>query len=168
MIYKRYLLFLLPLLLCFCATLQAETTISYYTCTRVVDGDTIVVKEIGKVRLIGVDTPETKHPKKPVEYFGKEASAFTKRMVEGKKVRLEYDWQRKDKYNRVLAYIYVMTNDVKDMPEFKDRASMELMVNAELIKQGYGHAYTRYPFKYLEQFRKYEKEARENKKGLWK
>ena len=145
-------------------SLFAET----HLCTRVVDGDTIVVKGIGKVRLIGVDTPETKHPRKPVEYFGKEASAFTKGMVEGKKVRLEYDWQRKDKYNRTLAYVYVMTNDVRDMPEFKNRASIELMVNAELIKQGYGHAYTKFPFKYLEQFRKYEKEARENKRGLWK
>jgi len=145
-------------------SLFAET----HLCTRVVDGDTIVVKGIGKVRLIGVDTPETKHPRKPVEYFGKEASAFTKGMVEGKKVRLEYDWQRKDKYNRTLTYVYVMTNDVRDMPEFKNRASIELMVNAELIKQGYGHAYTKFPFKYLEQFRKYEKEARENKRGLWK
>ena len=145
-------------------SLFAET----HLCTRVVDGDTIVVKGIGKVRLIGVDTPETKHPRKPVEYFGKEASAFTKGMVEGKKVRLEYDWQRKDKYNRTLTYVYVMTNDVRDMPEFKNRASIELMVNAELIKQGYGHAYTRYSFKYLEQFRKYEKKARENKRGLWK
>ena len=74
-------------------------------------------------------------------------------MVEGKKVRLEYDWQRKDKYNRTLAYIYLEDGT---------------FLNAELIKQGYGHAYTRYPFKYLEQFRKYEKEARGNKKGLWK
>ena len=130
-------------------SLFAET----HLCTRVVDGDTIVVKGIGKVRLIGVDTPETKHPRKPVEYFGKEASAFTKRMVEGKKVRLEYDWQRKDKYNRTLAYVYL-----------KDGT----FLNAEIIKQGYGHAYTCYPFKYLEQFRKYEKEARENKRGLWK
>ncbi len=168
MLFRKHLLFLLPLLLCSCTTLQAETTTSYYTCTRVVDGDTIVVEGIGKVRLIGVDTPETVHPKKPVEYFGKEASNFTKRMVEGKKVRLEYDWQKKDKYRRTLAYVYVMTNDVRDMPEFKDRASIELMLNAELIKQGYGHAYTRYPFKYLEQFRKYEREARENRIGLWK
>ena len=125
----------------------------FYTCTRVVDGDTIVVEKIGKIRLIGVDTPETKHPRKPVEYFGKEASNFTKRMVEGKKVRLKYDWQRKDRYGRVLAYVYL-----------KDGT----FLNAELIKQGYGHAYTRYPFKYLEQFIKYEKEARENKRGLWK
>ena len=159
-------IFFLLLLICsLTITLAFSET---FVCTRVVDGDTIVVKGIGKVRLIGVDTPETKHPRKPVEYFGKEASNFTKRMVEGKKVRLEYDWQKKDKYNRVLAYIYVMTNDARDMPEFKNRASIELMLNAELIKQGYGHAYTKYPFKYLEQFRIYEKEARENKRGLWK
>ena len=153
MIYKKCLLFLLPLFLCSCATLQAKTTISYYTCPRVVDGDTIVVEGIGKVRLIGVDTPETKHPRKPVEYFGKEASAFTRKMVEGKKVRLEYDWQRKDRYGRVLAYVYL-----------KDGT----FLNAEIVKQGYGHAYTRYSFKYLERFRKYEKEARENKRGVWK
>ena len=64
------------------------------TVTRVVDGDTIVVsidRRSEKVRLIGVDTPETVHPSKPVEYFGKEASVFTKRMVEGKQVRLEED-----------------------------------------------------------------------------
>ncbi len=59
--------------------------------TRVVDGDTIIVGARERVRLIGVDTPETKHPQKPVEYFGKEATAFTKKMVEGKRVRLEFD-----------------------------------------------------------------------------
>jgi len=64
---------------------------------RVVDGDTIVLDNGQKVRLIGVDTPETKHPDKPVEYFGKEASEFTRRMCEGKRVRLEYDWQKTDK-----------------------------------------------------------------------
>jgi micrococcal nuclease len=58
---------------------------------RVVDGDTLLFGTGERVRLIGVDTPETKHPSKPVEQFGKEASAFTKRMVEGKRVRLEYD-----------------------------------------------------------------------------
>jgi micrococcal nuclease len=62
---------------------------------RVIDGDTIQLKNGEIVRLIGVDTPETKHPRKPVEYYGKEASAFTRKMVEGKQVRLEYDQQRK-------------------------------------------------------------------------
>jgi len=57
------------------------------TCTRVVDGDTIILSNGERVRLIGVDTPETKHPKKPVEYYGKEATAFTKKMVGGKVVK---------------------------------------------------------------------------------
>lgn len=124
-----------------------------YRVKRVVDGDTLLLTNGEKVRLIGVDTPETKHPKKPVEYFGKEASLFTKRMVEGKEVRLEYDWQRKDKYRRTLAYVYLLDGT---------------FLNAEIIKQGYGFAYKRFPFKYLEEFRRYEKEAREKKRGLWK
>ena len=119
---------------------------------RVVDGDTIILSNGERVRLIGVDTPETKHPNKPVEYFGKEASAFTKRMVEGQEVRLEYDQQQRDKYGRLLAYVYLMDGT---------------FLNAEIIKQGYGHAYTRFPFKYMEEFRQYEKEAREAKVGLW-
>jgi len=119
---------------------------------RVVDGDTIVLENGERVRLIGVDTPETVHPNKPVQYFGKEASAFTKNMVEGKKVKLEYDWQRKDRYGRTLAYVYL-----------EDGTHL----NAEIIKQGYGFAYTKYPFKYLEEFRKYERKAREEGKGLW-
>jgi micrococcal nuclease len=124
----------------------------YRQCIRVVDGDTIILDGNEKVRLIGVDTPETVHPSKPVQFFGKEASAFTKRMVEGKNVRLEYDWQRSDKYGRTLAYVYLEDGT---------------FLNAEIIKQGYGHAYTIYPFKYLEDFRKYEQEARENGQGLW-
>ena len=127
-----------------------------YRCTRVVDGDTIIVRMYGKeerVRLIGVDTPETVQPKKPVEYFGKEASAFTKRMVEGKQVRIEYDQERRDKYGRLLAYIYLEDGT---------------FLNAEILKQGYGFAYTRFPFKYLDEFRGYEKDARENSRGLWR
>ena len=122
------------------------------TVIRVVDGDTIILNNGERVRLIGVDTPETVHPQKPVEYYGKEASAFTKRMCEGKKVRLEYDWQKKDRYNRTLAYVYLEDGT---------------FLNAEIIKQGYGHAYTRFPFKYLEEFRAYEREAREGEVGLW-
>ena len=121
-------------------------------CARVIDGDTIVLSNGEKVRLIGVDTPETKHSQKPVEYYGKEATAFTKRMVGGKVVKLKYDVQRRDEYDRLLAYVYLMNGT---------------FLNAEIIKQGYGHAYTRFPFKYMEQFKQYEKEAREAKRGLW-
>ncbi len=130
--------------------------IKHCYCPFVIDGDAIVVDMNGKeerVRLIGVDTPETVHPQKPVERFGKEASDFTKRMVAGKKVRLEYDWQTRDKYGRLLAYVYL-----------KDGT----FLNAEIVKQGYGFAYTKYPFKHMEEFRQYEREAREAQKGLWK
>lgn len=88
--------FLLFTFLCASVAVASETA----TVTRVVDGDTLVVDIAGKeerVRLIGVDTPETVHPKKPVEYFGKEASAFTKRMAEGETVRLESDPQNSNR-----------------------------------------------------------------------
>jgi micrococcal nuclease len=122
------------------------------TCSRVVDGDTIHLSDGRKVRLIGVDTPETVHPSKPVERFGKEASAYTKALVEGKEVVLDYDQEKTDKYGRTLAYVYL-----------KDGTH----VNAAIIQNGYGFAYTKYPFKYMEQFRNLERIAREQKKGLW-
>ena len=131
------------------------TAQDFYLCTRVIDGDTIAVEKNGKkekVRLIGVDTPETVHPSKPVEYFGKEASEFTRKNVESKRVRLEYDWQSRDKYRRLLAYVYIEDGT---------------FLNAEIIRQGYGFAYTRFPFKYLKDFRQYEREARGNNRGLW-
>ena len=152
---KSYLYLSVGLLLSTLLFVNLSIAQDYYQCTRVIDGDTIVVKIADKeerVRLIGVDTPETVHPNKPVEYFGKEASEFTKRMVEGKRVKLEYDWQRRDKYRRLLAYVYLEDGT---------------FLNAEIIKQGYGFAYIRFPFKYLDEFRKYEREARESNKGLW-
>jgi micrococcal nuclease len=76
-----------------------------FKCTRVIDGDTIILGNGERVRLIGVDTPETKHPQKPVEYYGKEASAFTKSMVEGKEVRLEYDVQVQNTVNTLDSVI---------------------------------------------------------------
>jgi len=135
------------------------------TVTRVIDGDTLIVQAPNqkpeKIRLIGVDTPETKHPNKPVEHYGKEASAFTKRMADGKKVRLKFDVafaakKHRGVYGRLLAYVFVMQAD-----------GSWFDLNAELIKQGYAHAYTRFPFSRLEEFRKLEKEAREAKRGLW-
>ena len=119
---------------------------------RVVDGDTIIVGGVGRVRLIGVDTPESVDPRRPVEFFGKEASAFTRRLVEGKRVRLAYDWERTDRYGRTLAYVYLPDGT---------------FLNAEIIRQGYGHAYTRFPFEHLDRFRRLEREARQAGLGLW-
>ena len=123
-----------------------------YAVSRVVDGDTVVLATVGTVRLIGVDTPETVDPRKPVQHFGQEASAFVRSMLEGKSVRLEYDQQRLDKYQRTLAYVYLLDGT---------------FVNLEIVRQGYGHAYLNYPFGRMEAFRAAEREAREARRGLW-
>jgi micrococcal nuclease len=119
---------------------------------RIIDGDTIVLDGDERVRLIGVDTPETKHPQKPVQYFGREATAFTRRITEGRGVRLEYDQQRRDRYGRTLAYVFLEDGR---------------LLNAEIIRQGYGFAYTKYPFRRMEEFRQLEREARQAGRGLW-
>jgi micrococcal nuclease len=125
---------------------------TWRTCLWVSDGDTIVLDGKEKVRLIGVDTPEMVDPRKEIQYFGKEASAFTGSLVAGKRVRLEYDQERIDRYGRTLASVYLEDGT---------------FINAEIVKQGFGFAYTKYPFKYMEEFRSYERKARENKLGLW-
>ena len=129
-----------------------------YVVSRVIDGDTVELLMEGsrvKVRLIGVDTPETVHPQKPVEFYGKEASTFTRNLLRGEQVFVELgEGSSRDKYGRLLAYLY--------------RATDSLFVNQEIVRQGYGHAYTRYPFKYMEQFREYERLARESGRGLWR
>jgi micrococcal nuclease len=119
---------------------------------RVVDGDTVVLERIGRVRLIGVDTPESVDPRRPVERFGREASEFLKRLAGGRRVRLEYDQTRKDRYDRTLAYLFLEDGT---------------FVNEEIIRRGFGFAYTRYPFRYLERFRRAEREARRARVGLW-
>lgn len=119
---------------------------------RVIDGDTVTVTGIGTVRLIGVDTPETVDPRKPVQRLGQEASTFLRTLVHNKVVRLEYDLQRVDKYSRTLAYLYLPDGT---------------FVNAEIVKQGYGHAYTAFPFRHMEEFRGHERAARAGNRGLW-
>jgi micrococcal nuclease len=124
---------------------------------RVVDGDTIVVSPNEKVRLIGVDTPETVHPKQAAACFGKEAKQFTRDAVEGKTIRLVMDTinakrRHRDRYGRTLAYAY--------LPDGK-------MLNAELLRQGYARAYTRFSFRYLVEFRQLERQARIQTVGLW-
>jgi micrococcal nuclease len=108
-----------------------------------------------KVRLIGVDTPETVHPSKPVEAYGKEASRFTANHLKGESVYPEFDKEKVDKCGRTLAYVY--------------RAPDGLFVNLEIVRQGYGHAYLKYPFdaKLMEAFEWHGKQAREAKRGLW-
>lgn len=119
------------------------------------DGDTIDVSIDGitkRVRYIGIDTPETVDPRKPVEYFGKEASVKNKELVEGKMVRLEKDVSETDRYGRLLRFVYVG----------------DLFVNAELVRLGYAQV-TTYPpdVKYADYFRQLQRDAMANKAGMW-
>jgi endonuclease YncB( thermonuclease family) len=125
---------------------------SPYRVERVIDGDTLVISGLGTIRLIGVDTPETVDPRQPVQAFGADGKAFLTGLVTGQVVRVEYDQPLKDRYQRTLAYLY--------LPDGR-------MVNREIVRLGYGHAYTEFPFKYLEDFRAAEREARTGNRGVW-
>ena len=119
----------------------------------VADGDTVRLSTGEWVRYIGIDTPELHHPRKPVQFYGREAREFNQRMVQGKTIRLEFDVERYDKYHRLLAYVYLPDGT---------------FVNAELVRQGYAHLMTIPPnVKHAELFRKLQTEAREANRGLW-
>ncbi len=128
-----------------------------YKVVRVEDGDTIVVDMNGHnetIRFIGVDTPETQDPRKPVQCFGRASADFTKQAIGSQPVRLEADplSSNRDRYDRLLRYIYLQDGR---------------LVQAEIIKQGYGFAYTSFPFTKADEFLSYQKEAREQNRGLW-
>jgi len=130
----------------------------------ITDGDTIRVRlESGKeeaVRLIGVDTPEST---REIEPFGKEAAGFTRRELEYKTVFLEIDVSERDRFGRLLAYVWLgqPAND-------KEAAVRANMFNAELLLQGYAQLMTIAPnVKYTDMFLKFEREARNAGKGLW-
>jgi micrococcal nuclease len=129
-----------------------------YEVIEVVDGDTIKVSIDGKtetLRLIGIDTPETKDPRKPIQCFGQEASSNAKTLLEGKKVRLERDDSQsdRDKYDRLLRYVYL-----------EDGTSY----NKQIIADGYAHEYTYdLPYKYQAEFKQAQKDAEASDKGLW-
>ena len=120
--------------------------------TRIVDGDTLVLSDLGTVRLIGVDTPETVDPRKPVEEFGRASTAFLTGLALGQTVRIEYDQPHKDRFDRTLVYLYL---------------SDGRLVNREVIRFGYGHLYTEFPFRLMEEFRVSSREAQQENRGLW-
>lgn len=129
---------------------------NFYDIVRVVDGDTFIINYNGKderVRLIGIDTPESVHPneEKNTE-FGKQVSNYSKEMLGGNKVELEFDVEERDKYGRLLVYVYLDGQ----------------MYNKLLLEKGYAKIATYPPnVKYVEDFTKIQKQARENKVGLW-
>lgn len=134
---------------------------------RVVDGDTLLLENRRYVRLLGIDTPEmhesaklhrdalrSKQSVETIKQAGRQAYEFTKQLVEGKRVRLEFDWQRYDKYNRILAYVFLEDGT---------------LVNARIVEEGYAYLTTfRINVTYADLFLKLYREARENKRGLWK
>lgn len=121
---------------------------------RVIDGDTFEMKSQQRVRLIGVNTPETVKPNSPVEHYGKEASKFSKAKLSGKTVYLFDDVQDKDKYGRLLRYVFI--------------AGEPVMFNELLVAEGYANTMTVPPnVIYSKMFVKREREARAKQKGLW-
>ena len=138
------------------------------TIERIVDGDTLVVRITGRtegaglgaalvgrtyrVRLIGIDTPESVDPRQPVQCFGREAAAATEALVDGRPVRLVKDVEETDGYDRLLRYVYIESE----------------MVNARLVVNGYAHAYTYPPnIRHSKLFVHLEREARQSDRGLW-
>jgi micrococcal nuclease len=125
---------------------------------RVVDGDTILVALDGRqerVRYIGMDTPETVKPRTPVQCFGKRASAENARLVAGREVRLVGDAEARDRYGRLLAYVY--------------RRSDDLFVNAELVRGGYATPLSIPPnVRFADRFRDLARGARRAGRGLWR
>lgn len=128
---------------------------------RVVDGDTIVVRASdetqSRVRLIGIDTPESVHPTKPVECFGKEASTKLRELIEGKFVRMEYDASQGmfDTYDRMLGYVFLEDGT---------------FVNEIMIAHGYAYEYTynkAQPYQYQDAFVHAQEMAQATKQGLW-
>ncbi|PIP19919.1 MAG: thermonuclease [Candidatus Omnitrophica bacterium CG08_land_8_20_14_0_20_41_16] len=134
---------------------------------RAVDGDTLLLENGERVRLIGIDTPEMHESNKlnrdaqrsgqdveTIKQLGRRSYEFTKKIVEGKRVRLEFDVERFDRYKRILAYVYLLDGT---------------FLNAEIVQQGYASLMTYPPnVKYADLFLKLYREARENKRGLWK
>lgn len=121
--------------------------------TRVVDGDTIELENGEKVRYIGINAPESVDPRRQVECFGKEASSFNKNLVEGKMVRLEKDISDRDKYGRLLRFVYLEDGT---------------FVNEVLVREGYAHASPYTPDISKKEFlREAESIARIHTRGLW-
>lgn len=169
--YKK--LYILFLFLFFAHTLYSQTNskdsidYNHAKVTRVIDGDTFQLENGERVRLLGIDTPEkwpskkmdtdaerSKKDKEVIKKLGELASLYADSLLEGKFVRLVPDSTNsdRDKYKRLLRYAYLENGE---------------LFNLKIIQDGYAYAYTRFPIIYLEQFREAEKEARENKRGLW-
>lgn len=121
---------------------------------KVIDGDTFDIwtgETVERVRLVGVDTPETKDPRRKVQHFGKEASKFLRKTIKGKTLTIER--VGKDAFLRTLAYVY--------LPDGR-------CINEILVEEGYAYAFLKYPTPGLDRLKRLEAKARAEKKGLWR
>ena len=155
---KTQLIFLFTFLF-FLAQAQLQEN-TWYKVSKITDGDTFYVttssSEKYKIRLIGIDAPETRNVGVKVrkEYFGTEAKIFVTQLLKNRKVKLTFDVQKTDRYGRVLAYVYLENG---------------IFLNQYLVEKGYAVVSTFPPnVKYVEVFTKAEKLARNKKLGLWK
>ncbi|MFH1291893.1 MAG: thermonuclease family protein [bacterium] len=155
--YEKYIAFVVLLIgaigYCFLYYLPNRELIEEYAIvSRVIDGDTIILADGGTVRYIGINAPESVHPDLPVQCFGKQASDENKKLVQGKKVRLLKDISDKDKYGRLLRYVFVD----------------DIHINEYLVKNGYARANTYLPdVKYQNQLKQAQAQAKKDKLGLW-
>ncbi len=154
----RQPLFLLFLIL-FSLKFNAQISGEFYSIKRVSDGDTVVIQDEldnqYKIRFIGIDAPESRNVgnRKQVQVFGSEAKNHLKKLLFNKKIRLEFDVQKIDRYGRTLAYVYLENG---------------VFLNQYLVQKGYARMATFPPnIKYVELFRKLEEKARRNKLGMW-
>ena len=139
-----------------------QTTVSpvedRYSVLRVVDGDTLDISFHGvktRLRLIGINTPETVDPRRPIQCFGKEASAKAQELLLGRDVTIELDpsLDKYDKYGRLLAYVYLPDGT---------------LFNEQMIREGYAYEYTyQLPYKYQKEFKEAQRSAKNAKRGLW-
>jgi len=129
-----------------------------YALDHVVDGDTLLLSNGARIRLIGVDTPETVRPEHPVEPWGPEATEFVKAHTAAGAVRLQFDKERKDRYGRFLAHVFAPQEN-----------GSEIFLSEELLRAGLGRALLRYPYSVAmkRRFREAEDEARRAKRGIW-
>ncbi len=135
-----------------------DIVMNNFKITKVIDGDTIEVEngeENYKVRLIGINTPESVDPRRPVECFGREASNYAKKNFLNESVQMELDstQSKYDKYGRLLAYVYLSDGQ---------------MINKKLISEGYAYEYTYdNAYKYQKDFKELQRFAKAEERGLW-
>ncbi|MCK5581197.1 MAG: thermonuclease family protein [Candidatus Omnitrophica bacterium] len=166
-----------------------------YRVVKVFDGDTIKLANGEKVRLIGIDCPEaydsdklrrdvkkTGKSMREIQMMGKKAGVFTKELVSGEKVFLEFDQEQRDRYNRLLAYVWIEIpsytySSEKGLPEYYDTKVLEnewgypaeyLFLNTTIVRAGYAEPMTIPPNnKYAHLFKSFYREARVERRGLW-